>query len=125
RNIIADKIIFCDGADGTSNPFFKNLPYAPNKGEAIIARIPALSRDHIYKQGVSIVPWKEDFFWVGSTYEWNFTDALPSTAFKDKIASFLSYFLKIPFEIVDHLASVRPANLERRPFVGMHPTFKN
>jgi glycine/D-amino acid oxidase-like deaminating enzyme len=27
----------------------------------------------------------------------------------------------MPFETVEHLAAVRPANMERRPFVGLHP----
>lgn len=125
HNIFANKIIFCDGVNGVNNPYFKNLPYSPNKGEAIIARIPNLSSDYIYKQGLSIVPWKDDLFWIGSSYEWNFSDALPSTSFKAKVEIFLSYFLKTPFEIVDHLASVRPANMERRPFVGLHPTVSN
>lgn len=125
KNLTANHIIFCDGVNGIDNPFFKNLPYSPNKGEAIIARISNLDPNHIYKQGLSIVPWEDDLFWIGSTYEWNFTDTLPTRAFKDKVKSFLSYFLKIPFEIVDHLASVRPANMERRPFVGLHPKFPN
>lgn len=124
KNITANKIIFCDGVNGINNLFFKNLPYSANKGEAVIARIPGLDTAHIYKQGFSIVPWKEDFFWIGSTYEWNFSDALPTPAFKNKVAGFLSYFLKTPFEIVDHIASVRPANMERRPFVGLHPKLK-
>ena len=123
KGITAKKIIFCDGADGVSNPYFKNLPYSPNKGEAIIASIPGLSKNHIYKQGLSIVPWKDDLFWIGSTYEWNFTNAAPTAAFKEKVTNQLNYWLKIPYSIVDHVASIRPANMERRPFVGLHPKF--
>lgn len=123
KNITAKKIICCDGVAGIDNPFFKNLPYAPNKGEAIIAKIPRLPTSHIYKQGISIVPWKDDLFWIGSSYEWNFTDVKPTAAYKEKVTNQLNYWLKAPFEIVDHIASVRPANMERRPFVGLHPKF--
>lgn len=123
KNLSASKIIFCDGVSGFNNAFFKNLPYSANKGEAIIARIPGLKKDYIYKQGLSIVPWKDDLFWIGSNYEWNYNDLTPSTAFKEKVSQFLTYFLKGTFEIVDHIASVRPANMERRPFVGLHPNF--
>ena len=35
----------------------------------------------------------------------------------------LDNFLKVPYTIVDHLAGIRPANTERRPFVGVHPSY--
>ena len=31
------------------------------------------------------------------------------------------HWLKVPFKIIDHLCGIRPATLERRPFVGFHP----
>ncbi len=121
KDHIANKIIFCDGTTGFNNPYFNLLPFAPNKGEALIVSIPNLPSTNIYKQGISIVPWKDGLFWIGSSYEWNFTDPNPTNAFKNKTEQQLKHWLKIPYTIVDHIASVRPANMERRPFIGFHP----
>jgi glycine/D-amino acid oxidase-like deaminating enzyme len=125
RGIYAKNIFFCDGANGVGNPYFKLLPYAKNKGEALIVEIDGLSRENIFKQGINIVPWKEDLFWVGSSYEWNYKDVLPSDSFRKKMEAQLNLWLKHPYKIVDHLASERPANVERRPFVGFHPSHNN
>ncbi len=121
KDIRAQKIICCEGVAGFDNPYFYLLPYARNKGQAVIVKIPGLPRDHIYKQGITLVPWKEDLFWVGSTYEWDFKDLSPSPEFRKKVEEQLRYWIKFPFEVVDHIASERPANMERRPFVGVHP----
>ncbi len=93
------------------------------KGEALIVSIPGLPANHIYKQGLNIVPWSDGLFWIGSTYEWDFKNVLPTPAWRLKVEKQLKNWLKIPFEIIDHLASERPANMERRPFVGLHPAF--
>lgn len=118
-------IIFCDGVTGFNNPFFKNLPYTKMKGEALIVSIPGLPRKNIYKQGFNLVPWKEDLWWVGSSYEWNFETTEPTEIFKQKTIAQLNSFLKLPYTIVDHIAGERPANMERRPFVGLHPLHSN
>lgn len=124
KNITATKIIFCDGVAGFDNPYFKMLPYVRTKGEALIASIPGLPRTNIFKQGITIVPWKQDLFWIGSNYIWEYTDAQPTQTFRKKVEEQLNYWLKLPYTIIDHLASERPANIERRPFVGLHPLHK-
>lgn len=35
----------------------------------------------------------------------------------------LDSVLLVPYEVVDHLAGIRPANTQRRPFVGIHPHY--
>ena len=123
KNISAEKIIFCDGLNTMNNPYFKSLPFVPNKGEALIVKIKGLAPTNIYKTNITIVPWKDDLFWVGSSYEWSFSDALPSQGFKDKMIAALNAVLKLPYEVIDHLVGIRPANTERRPFVGLHPNY--
>ncbi len=123
KNIQADYLIFCDGIHSMHNNYFNKLPFAPNKGEALIIKVPGLPTNHIYKSNISIIPWEDDLFWVGSSYEWSFDNIAPTQEFREKIKETLGMCLKLPFEIVDHLVGVRPANRDRRPFVGMHPSY--
>lgn len=125
NNVEADMIVVCNGSWHQEDSPFALLPFANNKGEAIIAEIPGLAREHIYKQSLSIVPWKNERFWIGSTYEWNYQNVSPTPSFKEKVKSQLEYWLKLPFTIVDHVAAERPATIERRPFAGIHPLYRN
>lgn len=126
KSITAGAIIFCNGHTAASSPWFKNLPFAPNKGEILISEIPGLNQDFLYKKGMVMVPLVEkNLWWIGSDYKWEYENELPTTAFKEKTISLLNNWLKIPFKIVNHLAGIRPATIERRPFVGMHPVYKN
>jgi glycine/D-amino acid oxidase-like deaminating enzyme len=123
KDIQANRIVFSDGLSSIQNPYFSMLPFAPNKGEALIVEIKGLPNQAIYKHNLSIVPWKDQLFWVGSNYEWEYADAAPSSAFRTKMEDALKQLLKIPFTVVDHIAGIRPANQERRPFIGLHPVY--
>jgi glycine/D-amino acid oxidase-like deaminating enzyme len=125
KNIKAEKIIFCDGIHSSQNPFLKNLPFALNKGEALLIESPGIPSTHIFKKGMMLTSIQKDLFWLGSNYLWDFPDDQPTEQFRKQTELLLRSWLKIPFKIVDHKASVRPANIERRPFVGFHPTYKN
>lgn len=125
KHIEAKQIIYCSGMSAFGSPFFSRLPFAPNKGEALIVSIPALTANHIFKKGMSLVPWRQNQWWVGSTYQWDFENGFLTTAFRETTENWLKNFCKLPFEVLDHLAAVRPGSMERRPFVGFHPMQKN
>lgn len=126
KNIIAEKIIFCDGLSSFENPFFKQLPFAPNKGEMLIVEIPGLANHFIYKKGFLLAPLQDPgIFWMGSNYQWSFSNAEPTKEFFEQAERHLKAWLKLPFKTLDHKAAIRPATLERRPFVGIHPHQKN
>lgn len=123
KSITAQKIIFCNGIESFSLPWFKNLPFVFNKGEALVVDIPGLPANNIYKVANStIVPWYDGLWWVGSSYENSYDDALPTEAFKQKKIQELQQHIKLPLTVIDHMASLRPAvAVERRPFAGFHP----
>lgn len=122
QGIKAKKIIFCNGTDSFKHPYWSLLPFIENKGEAIIASVEGLAQDRIYKFGKStFVPWYDGLWWIGSTYENTYETTLPTEAFKQQTIKQLQQVLKVPFEIVHHWAGLRPAAVERRPFVGLHP----
>ncbi len=121
NNITADKILFCDGANAATNPYFELLPWSKDKGEALIVAIPDLPRNNIYKQNISIVPWKDDLFWVGASHDWKYTTTDPTSEFRNRIEQQLDFWLKLPYTIVEHITALRPANFDRKPFIGFHP----
>ena len=124
NNLIADKIIFCEGAKAMKNPYFSYLPFHGDKGEALIVRIPGAPFEKMLKQQIFIVPLgKDDLYWIGATYNPKYTNDLPTEEGKDYLLNHLQHLLKIPFEVMDHMAAVRPTVRDRRPFLGMHPQF--
>jgi glycine/D-amino acid oxidase-like deaminating enzyme len=121
RGIHASYIVFCDGKSSAQNPYFSKLPFALNKGEALLVEIKDLPSGKVYKKGMSLVPYGENIYWLGSSYEWTFSDDKPSGNFRKNANDWLNNNLKLPYTIHEHFASIRPATLERRPFIGFHP----
>jgi glycine/D-amino acid oxidase-like deaminating enzyme len=125
KNIKAQKTIFCDGIGSAQNPFFKALPFALNKGEAILIESAGIPSTPIFKKGMMLTTVQNNLYWIGSNYLWEFPDDRPTAQFRRQTELLLKNWLKVPFRIIDHKASIRPANIERRPFVGFHPVYKN
>jgi glycine/D-amino acid oxidase-like deaminating enzyme len=126
QDIAAQKIIFCEGVGGIKNPWFELLPYAPNKGEALVIECKDLIHEHVFKKGLMLAPLPvRNTYWLGSNYQWEFEDDQPSKDFYQHATVVLNGWLKKPYKVLFHKAAVRPATLERRPFIGLHPQFEN
>ncbi len=123
-DIFAKKIIFCEGYKATENPFFKWLPFKLTKGETIIIK---LSEEHriptevVINKAVFILPLGDNTYKVGATYEWQDLSEEPTEKGRQELAEKLGKVLKVPFEIIDQQAGIRPTVNDRRPLVGLHP----
>ncbi len=97
----------------------------PNKGEALIVRLPSWKIPLILKDEIFIVPLYEDIFWIGSFYQPWPGDPLPSEEGKSRLLEALHHIYSGEIEIVQHLAGVRPTVDDRRPIIGAFPGKEN
>ena len=125
KGLCAKYIIFCEGIGAINNPFFNYLPFVPSKGDVLFIRIRDTDFDKIIKHKVFIVPQGNEIYWIGSTYDWEYDNDLPSEIQATKLKEKLAKILTVPFEIVDHRAAIRPTVKDRRPFIGFHPNYQN
>jgi hypothetical protein len=125
KGITAKKIVFAEGFGLKSNPFFNYLPLNGTKGELLTIKAPLLREEMVIKSSVFIIPLGNDLYRIGATYKWKDKTNTPTEASKDELLEKLKTFLKCDFEIVKHVAGVRPTVADRRPLVGKHPKHKN
>ena len=67
KNILAGKIVFCEGHRLTNNPFFNYLPLLRTKGELITVKLKGLKVNELLKSSISILPLGDDEYKVGAT----------------------------------------------------------
>jgi glycine/D-amino acid oxidase-like deaminating enzyme len=124
KNFQSSKIIFCEGAKATANPFFSYLPFNIDKGELLIIKIPDAHFNKVIKNNISIIPLKnrgENIYWVGATNEWHSPHDKPTEEKKQELIEELKHILRVDFEVIEHHAAYRPTVKDRRPFIGFHP----
>ena len=107
------------------NPWFKNLPLKPAKGETLLCQSPTLRLPQkLYHHKKWFLPYPDGSFRIGATYdETDLSDDLTETK-KDELLRATHEALKEPhqIEVTAHLAGIRPSTLDSRPIIGAHPT---
>ncbi len=126
KQIITDKIIFCEGYQATENPFFNDLHYNFAKGEIIIAKLANydFSAYLIKHKGLLVVPLEDNLYWIGSSYDRDYQHILPTEKAYYSLKAEFEQIYKGEYEIFSYLAGVRPTVRDRKPYLGQHKSIK-
>ena len=125
RGLNAEKVVFALGYGLKQDPYFNYLPLNGTKGELLTIRAPQLMETRVIKSSVFIIPLGEDLYRVGATYKWQDKTNLPTREAMEEMETKLRTFLKCDYELVSHVAGVRPTVADRRPLLGRHPAYEN
>jgi len=125
KNIKAKHIVFAEGFGLHANPYFSYLPLDGTKGELLVIKAPKLQLDMAINAGVFILPMGNDVYKVGATYEWEDKNATPTAAGKAELLEKLNEVVNCDYEILEHLAGIRPTTKDRKSLIGTHHLHKN
>ena len=122
-HVKAKRIVFCEGYGIKQNPYFNSLPMKEAKGELITIHAPDLNVDYLIKAAVFVMPLGNHLYKVGATFNWKDKSSTPTAEGRQELEQKLKTFIKCKYEIVDHLAGIRPAIVDRRPILGLHSEY--
>jgi glycine/D-amino acid oxidase-like deaminating enzyme len=123
EGIEAKRVVFCEGYRGKDNPWFKQLPFQPAKGEILTLEFDRPLPNQIINAGNWIIPLDGNRYRLGSTYDHDRLDNTPTSEGEQQLINALPDLINSPpkTKLVDHWAGVRPATLGTQPFIGAHP----
>lgn len=120
-----DYVIFCEGIGALQNPLFHHIPFKPSKGECMVIDIPLLKYSGMIHKGVILVPLENNRWWVGATSSWNDLEELPTEAGIGQLHNDLHSLLRVPYQVLEEKAAIRPTIRDRTPVVGNHPVHQH
>ena len=100
--------VWCTGAAGLIREDFPNVAHRSAKGEILTVRIPDWHEERILIRGGWIIPIGNDLYRTGATYEWENLESGPTDFGRKKVEGILKNFTNLDYEVVDHVAGVRP-----------------
>ncbi len=122
QQFTASRMILCTGSK-IADDWFSWLPFRPVKGEVLFLESKE-QVDRIYNKGCFITPPINGLSRAGSTYEWKDLSTTPTEKARNTIMDKLNALIKWDVQIKDQKAGIRPATLDRKPFIGIHPKFE-
>ncbi len=121
-NVETNRVVFCQGyvAD---HPWFGRVKFNPAQGQMLTIRAPELRERRVVHDGLWLVQENESrHYRVGATFEWDRLDGVPTEKGREHLLQRLRQMIRVPFEVIDQFAAVRPTMHDFRPVIGTHPT---
>ncbi len=125
KNVKAKKIIFCEGFSAKENPYFKYLPWHPNKGEIIDAEYNGSPLNAMIQKHLFILPTTKSTLRIGANYDRDNLDNNINPELIKKYDDFINQVSDLDYRVKGHKAGIRPGTQDRRPYIGTHPSNKN
>ncbi len=124
-NICSSAVVFCQGWQPSTNPWFPEIPDGPAKGEILRVKLANYADDKVVHQGVWVVPdpceGKVSSFLVGATYDRNELNQEPTSNGRQELLKGLQQITDSTPEVIEHVAAVRAGTRRRKPILGQHP----
>lgn len=119
-------VVLCQGFVAASVSRTSHLKFLPAKGEILTLCIPEFEETRsLHHQGWLATAGTPNHFLTGATFEWKQLDCQPTTAARVELQERLARFLKLPVEVVDQQAAVRPTMSDTQPVADWLPGSTN
>lgn len=118
KNIVAEKIIFCEGQAAAQNPYFRNLRFKSSKGEVIDLRIPDLNLTELINSEIFILPIGNGNYKIGATYSWDLLNWQATESARTELIEKFKNIFSGDFQISNQQAGIRPILHDRKPVIG-------
>ena len=113
-----DKLILCNGIGVNQWKGLESLDLIPNHGQVLDLKIENLEIDAVVNFGQFLLPFGNEKFRLGATYNWNEVPDEPTEEAKELLLSELTQRMDRTVVIESHKTGFRPTTRDRRPIIG-------
>ncbi len=125
KSLKAKHIVFAEGFGLAANPYFNYLPLVGSKGEYLFIKASGLKEEKAIKSSLFIIPEGQDIYRIGANYERNDKTNMPTNEAREELLKKFNTVIRCEYEVVNHVAGVRPTVVDRKPLIGLHPEHQN
>lgn len=113
-----DKLLLCNGIGVNQWKGLESLDLIPNHGQVLDLKIENLEIDAIVNFGQFLLPYGNNKFRLGATYNWNEVPDEPTDEAKDFLLSELKQRIEQDIVVESQKTGFRPTTRDRRPIIG-------